>query len=132
MALDFGFGFGYPSLGFQKPKRLAVVEKAATLLYESTASSSTRQPRSGNIERNQVTANEQLLRDYFDFCGRNPVYIADMFRRGFGMRRELFERIVEDLVASYDFFVQRNESIVKQGFSSLQKCTSAIRQLTST
>ena len=42
---------------------LGIVEKAATLLYESTALSSTRQPRSGNIERNRLAANEQLLRE---------------------------------------------------------------------
>ena len=39
-----------------------MVGEAANLIYESTASSLTKQLRSGNIERNQVTANER-------FCG---------------------------------------------------------------
>ena len=84
---------------------LGLVEKAANLIYDSTISSSTTQPRPGNIERDRVAANEGLLQDYF---GPNSVYTPDTFRRRCRMSRELFERIVGDLVAAYPYFTQRN------------------------
>jgi hypothetical protein len=45
------------------------------------------------------------------------------------MSRELFERIVQDLQENFRYFTQRYESISKQGFTPIQKCTSAVRQL---
>ncbi|KAJ9538165.1 hypothetical protein OSB04_030898 [Centaurea solstitialis] len=45
------------------------------------------------------------------------------------MTRRLFVRIVADLEREFDFFKQQWDARGVKGFSSLQKCTSAIRQL---
>ena len=103
---------------------LELAKEAVTLIQATTASSS--RNRRANIPRSRVEANERLMRDYF---GGNPIYGSDMFRRRFRMSRELFERIVQDLQEKFRYFTQRFESISKQGFTPIQKCTSAVRQL---
>ncbi|KAD7479562.1 hypothetical protein E3N88_02698 [Mikania micrantha] len=45
------------------------------------------------------------------------------------MNRNLFSRVCDDLEQNYDFFQQRCDGRGKIGFSGLQKCTFAIRQL---
>jgi len=101
-----------------------LAQEGATLIQASTASSSS--TRRANIPRDRVEANKRLMRDYF---GENPTYGLDAFRRRFRMSRELFERIVQHLVENFRYFTQRYESRSKQGFTPIQKCTSAVRQL---
>jgi hypothetical protein len=45
------------------------------------------------------------------------------------MSKELFLRLVSDLEQQYTFFTQGSDARGRIGFSPLQKCTSAIRQL---
>ena len=103
---------------------LELDQEAATLIQASTASSS--RTRRANIPRDRVEANERLMRDYF--C-ENPTYGPDAFRRRFMMSRELFKRIVQDLILNFRYFTQRYESRLKEGFTPIQKFTSAVRQL---
>nr|XP_043618919.1 uncharacterized protein LOC122590815 [Erigeron canadensis] len=91
-----------------------------------------------HIPRDQLGAGQQLLNDYFV---ENAKYPPHFFRRRFRMRKQLFMRIAND-IASFSpvgdepvprYFVefqnQRVDERGKLGFSTIQKCTSAIRQL---
>ena len=61
-------------------------------------------PGRKNVFRDRETYHNLLVTDYF---ADNPTYGPSMFRRRFGMRRELFLRIV-DAVARYDpWFLQK-------------------------
>ncbi|XP_047949267.1 uncharacterized protein LOC125195115 [Salvia hispanica] len=65
------------------------------------------------IPRDHVGAAERLMADYFS---ADPRYPAEIFRRRFRMSRPLFTHIATTLAS-------------RIGLSTLQKCTSAIRQL---
>ncbi|KAJ0777748.1 putative harbinger transposase-derived protein [Helianthus annuus] len=71
-------------------------------------------------------AHEKLVNDYFS---DEPLYNADIFRRRFRMSRRLFTRIANDLAGLDPFFTQRPDARNYEGFTTLQKCTAAIRQL---
>ena len=45
------------------------------------------------------------------------------------MNKELFLRIINDMEQEYPYFTQSWDARGRRGFSPLQKCTSAIRQL---
>nr|XP_043639912.1 uncharacterized protein LOC122611026 [Erigeron canadensis] len=90
------------------------------------------------IPRDQLGAGNQLMNDYFV---ENSKYPPHFFRRRFCMRKELFMRIAND-IASFspvgdehvpphfvEFRNQRVDARGNLGFSTIQKCTSAIRQL---
>ncbi|KAJ9547313.1 hypothetical protein OSB04_019856 [Centaurea solstitialis] len=79
-----------------------------------------------NIDRGRVEGNARLIADYF--CDY-PTYPDDMFKRRFRMRKDLFIRIVNDLSTRYTYFQQHYDAAGCPGFSPLQKCTAAIRQL---
>ncbi|XP_057788929.1 uncharacterized protein LOC131005845 [Salvia miltiorrhiza] len=78
------------------------------------------------VQRDREGAHERLMRDYFD---DNPTWGPNVFRRRFRMRKELFTRIVNALEAHNTWFQQRPDATGKKGFTPLQKCTNAIRQL---
>lgn len=82
--------------------------------------------RRSTINRNREEAQQLLVQDYF--CA-NPTYNERMFIRRFRMRRELFLRISEALEQQFDYFKQKYDARGRLGFTSLQKCTAAIRQL---
>ncbi|XP_022013836.2 uncharacterized protein LOC110913302 [Helianthus annuus] len=63
------------------------------------------------------------------FFSDEPLYNADIFRRRFRMSRRLFTRIANDLAGLDPFFTQRPDAQNYEGFTTLQKCTAAIRQL---
>ncbi|XP_021975490.1 uncharacterized protein LOC110870616 [Helianthus annuus] len=71
-------------------------------------------------------AHEKLVNDYFS---DEPLYNAYIFRRRFRMSRRLFTRIANDLAGLDPFFTQRPDARNYEGFTTLQKCTAAIRQL---
>ncbi|XP_021980806.1 uncharacterized protein LOC110876957 [Helianthus annuus] len=106
------------------------VVKAAQILMEedeeeeddSSESVITRQIR---VNRDRE-AHEKLVNDYFSDV---PLYNADIFRRRFRMSRQLFTRIADDLAEVDPFFTQRPDARNYEGFTMLQKCTAAIRQL---
>ncbi|XP_075486460.1 uncharacterized protein LOC142526074 [Primulina tabacum] len=78
------------------------------------------------IQRNCEAGHEKLVNDYFS---TNPVCHDEIFRSRFRMRRELFLSIVNALENHSIFFQQRDDDVRRKRFSSLQKCTAAIRQL---
>ncbi|XP_022024270.1 uncharacterized protein LOC110924583 [Helianthus annuus] len=104
---------------------IAVTQEAINYLREE-AQSSTSRTRQAPLERDRLGAHEHLMHDYF--C-ENPLYDDAQFRRWFRMSRHLFLRICNDLAAEFSFFTQRESASRKIGFSGIQKCTVAIRQL---
>ncbi|ETV78614.1 hypothetical protein H257_08108 [Aphanomyces astaci] len=82
--------------------------------------------RSGNIDRQRGVGDEQLWNDYFD---DNPTYDDGAFRRRYRMSRGLFLRISRDLEQHSVFFQQRRDATGALGFSTIQKCTVAMRML---
>ncbi|KAJ0581969.1 hypothetical protein HanHA300_Chr04g0147091 [Helianthus annuus] len=105
-----------------------VMLRAAQILMEeeeedvSSESVITRQIR---INRDHQ-AHEKLVNDYFSDA---PFYNAEIFKRMFRMSRRLFTRIADDLAGLDPFFTQRPDARNYEGFTTLQKCTAAIRQL---
>uniref|UniRef100_A0A0D3CAL4 Mediator complex subunit 15 KIX domain-containing protein n=1 Tax=Brassica oleracea var. oleracea TaxID=109376 RepID=A0A0D3CAL4_BRAOL len=87
----------------------------------------TKEPkRRAYIERDREQGHNQLWQDYFS---ENPTYTHDMFRRRFRMNKSLFLRIVERLGNEIPYFQQRRNGHGRNGLSTLQKCSSAIRSL---
>ena len=82
--------------------------------------------RRSPLERDREGANETLFRHYFS---PEPVYDEAHFRRRFRMSRQLFLRISNDLAEMYPFFQQKPDARGRPGFTPIQKCTAALRQL---
>ncbi|XP_004308596.1 PREDICTED: uncharacterized protein LOC101301916 [Fragaria vesca subsp. vesca] len=89
------------------------------------------QPQWGGSVRGRATchrshevANEKLLNDYFV---ADPVYPAEIFRRRYRMRREVFLRILDH--AQMTCFRQSKDCVGRPGFSPHQKLTCALRML---
>ncbi|KAJ9550915.1 hypothetical protein OSB04_014960 [Centaurea solstitialis] len=83
-------------------------------------------PRGPRKDRGREEEHNKLVADYF---AEHPVYNDVDFDRRFRMSRRLFLRIVNDLDREVDFFKQQWDARGVKGFSPLQKCASAIRQL---
>ncbi|XP_059635757.1 uncharacterized protein LOC132277934 [Cornus florida] len=66
------------------------------------------------------------MKDYFD---ENCTYPPKYFHRRFKIRRELFLRILNDVKAHNDYFIQKRDATGRLGLSSMQKMTTAIRIL---
>nr|XP_043616281.1 uncharacterized protein LOC122588221 [Erigeron canadensis] len=106
-------------------------------LLEQGESSRPYIPRSV-VERDRYSADGRLMAAYFN---ENPKYSLKSFRRRFRMSRPMFMRIVNDIIS----YPSRNPGPVplhfkrmqdkqldargKPGFSTIQKCVCAIRQL---
>ncbi|XP_047961642.1 uncharacterized protein LOC125206431 [Salvia hispanica] len=71
-------------------------------------------------------AHERLFADYF---AEQPRWGPNVFHRRFRMSRDLFLRIVHTLERRDEYFQYREDGIGRPGFTLLQKCTVAIRQL---
>ncbi|KAJ9543474.1 hypothetical protein OSB04_023181 [Centaurea solstitialis] len=78
-------------------------------------------PRGPRKDRGREEGHNKLVADYF---AEHPVYNDVDFDRRFRMSRRLFLRIVNDLDRE-----QQWDARGVKGFSPLQKCVSAIRQL---
>nr|XP_043639101.1 uncharacterized protein LOC122610173 [Erigeron canadensis] len=78
------------------------------------------------LVRHRAEVQENLMRDYFV---DQPTYTPRQFRRRFRMHKRLFLKIVGDMEGEYRYFQQRVNTAGKLGFTALQKCTAAIRQL---
>lgn len=70
------------------------------------------------IRRDREGSHKQILKDYF---APNCTFPPDYFRRRFRMRRELFLRILKDVEAHDEYFVQKKDCTGRVGCSSLQK-----------
>nr|GEV36389.1 hypothetical protein [Tanacetum cinerariifolium] len=85
------------------------------------------------IFRDREDAERRLLADYFDDHCKYPLYY---FRRRFHMSRNLFLRIVDDILSytanhlpqHFHFFTSRLDCTGRMSISALKKCTAAIRQ----
>ncbi|XP_021979795.1 uncharacterized protein LOC110875909 [Helianthus annuus] len=104
---------------------IAITQEAINYLREE-AKSSTSRTRQPALERDRLGAHERLVQDYF--C-ENPLYDDIQFKRRFRMSCRLFIKISKDLAGEFPFFTQRESASHKIGFSGIQKCTTAIRQL---
>ena len=67
-----------------------------------------------------------LYRDYF---ADDPVHDELTFRRRFRMNKGLFMKIVFGVREYDDYFTQKKDCTGLRGFSSVQKCTAAMRCL---
>ncbi|KAI3741293.1 hypothetical protein L1987_58965 [Smallanthus sonchifolius] len=82
--------------------------------------------RRATLNRDREAAHERLIKDYF--CDE-PIYNAETFRNRFRIRRNLFLRIVNDLEREMDYFKLKWDARGRRGFTPIQKCTTAMRQL---
>ncbi|KAJ9560224.1 hypothetical protein OSB04_005384 [Centaurea solstitialis] len=96
------------------------------LLQDEVGETSNKRPRGPRKDRGREEGHNKLVADYF---AEHPVYNDVDFDRRFRMSRRLFLRIVNDLDREVDFFKQHWDARGVKGFSPLQKCASAIRQL---
>ncbi|XP_076925350.1 uncharacterized protein LOC143588137 [Bidens hawaiensis] len=102
----------------------AILDDARVLVEHCERSQPlTRRP---HRQRDRVGAHEWLMQDYLS---PDATFDAEQFRRRFRLSRQLFLRIVGDLERDYAFFQQQDDARGKPGYSPLQKCTTAIRQL---
>ncbi|CAL2259733.1 unnamed protein product [Prunus armeniaca] len=76
--------------------------------------------------RKREKHHKSLMKDYF--CER-PLYPPVDFRRQFRMRRELFYRILNDVVAHEPYFTQKIDVCGRQSLSPEQKLTAVFRML---
>ncbi|XP_023748457.1 uncharacterized protein LOC111896709 [Lactuca sativa] len=102
-----------------------MVEQTYIVVCNNAAASSQRRTRR-YICRKHEEANQRLVQDYF---AENAIYQGYYFHRRFRMFKGLFERIVEDVTRECNFFQQRYDARGTPGFTPLQKCTAALRQL---
>ena len=79
-----------------------------------------------NLNWFQTDYDKLLKKDCF---GENPIHLSAMFRRCFWMRWSLFEKILDDLVASDSYFSQKKDALGFLGFSPHQKLTLALCML---
>lgn len=103
----------------------AVANVAASVHQARRRGSSSKKTRN-YVYRDREAAERLLIEQYFV---ADPVFGHDKFRRRFRMSLRLFNRIVTDMEREYDYFKISYDAARKRGFSALQKCTSAIRQL---
>nr|KAJ0219604.1 hypothetical protein LSAT_V11C300105680 [Lactuca sativa] len=80
----------------------------------------------GESSHNEKKPNEPLVRDYF---APNSLYDLSKFEERFHISRNLFLRTARDLECNYEFFRLRYDVRGKRGFTTIQKCMVALRQL---
>nr|KAJ0186232.1 hypothetical protein LSAT_V11C900498710 [Lactuca sativa] len=76
--------------------------------------------------KKKQAAHELLVRGYFS---PDSLYDLSKFEECFYISRNLFLRITSDLERNYEFFQLRLDARGKRGFTTIQKCTAALRQL---
>ena len=66
---------------------------------------------------------------YSDYFANEPLHDEVVFRRRYRMNRGLFLKIVERLWEYDDYFKLKRDAVGELGFSTIQKCTVALRIL---
>ena len=66
---------------------------------------------------------------YSDYFADAPLHDDKVFRRRYRMSRKLFLRIVNSIREFDSYFKCKNDCTNKFGFTSIQKCTTAMRML---
>jgi hypothetical protein len=79
-----------------------------------------------NKFRNRLDGAYRLHADYF---AQDPVYDEIDFRRRFRMRKSLFVRVHNQVLAKNAYFTQRRDACGILGLNSFQKITAAVRML---
>ena len=82
--------------------------------------------RTPNKPRRSARDAQRLFQDYF---ADNAVFSAADFRRRFRMKRELFQKIHDQVIGSNDYFIQKADALGVLGLTSYQKMTAALRML---
>ncbi|XP_021984901.1 uncharacterized protein LOC110880750 [Helianthus annuus] len=79
------------------------------------------------VEQDRSSANDRLMKDYFDEAPTypNPNDLGHRFR----MSKRLFLRIAGDMENKFDYFKQKADASGMLGFTAIQKCTSALQVL---
>ncbi|XP_057809119.1 uncharacterized protein LOC131023592 [Salvia miltiorrhiza] len=101
-----------------------VVIQAASLSVQPTNHAV--RARRRYIERRREIGHEGVFEQYFS---EDPIYPLEYFRTRFRMRKPLFERIMNKLVATDRYFQQHPDAAGRVGMSPIQKCTAAMRVL---
>jgi len=83
-----------------------------------------------NKQRDLVSGERGLLRDYFGVDGDPPVYVEKDFIRRFRLPHIVFDRVYRDLL-SEPYFQQRLNATGEPQASTLHKLTAALRVLAS-
>ncbi|XP_042012062.1 uncharacterized protein LOC121760468 [Salvia splendens] len=78
------------------------------------------------IERKREEGHDTIFEQYF---AEDPIYPPDLFRTMYRMRKPLFEKIMNKLIDTDNFFVQKRDATGRLGMSAIQKCTAAMRML---
>ncbi|XP_042008945.1 uncharacterized protein LOC121757470 [Salvia splendens] len=76
--------------------------------------------------RDHVIAHQRLFDDYF---AEQQRFGENFFRRRFRMHQPLFMSIMNALERRYKYFRFREDASGRPGYTPIQKCTAAIRQL---
>jgi hypothetical protein len=82
--------------------------------------------RLANLPRDFEGGYQRLFKDHF---AESPVYTDYLFRRRFCMHRHLFVRIVDDVAAHDQYFVQKKNALGQPGLRPIEKICLAIRML---
>ncbi|KAL7611052.1 hypothetical protein Lser_V15G12644 [Lactuca serriola] len=103
-----------------------LLSAARNRVQQRGESTNTEKRRRISIVRDRMAAHELLVHDYF---APDSLYDLSKFEDWFRISRNLFLRIARDLENNYEFFQLRWDARGKRGFSTLQKCTAALRKL---
>ncbi|XP_023769184.1 uncharacterized protein LOC111917758 [Lactuca sativa] len=96
------------------------------VVHERGESSNVEKKHRKWINRDCEAAHEHLVHDYFVV---DSLYDLSKFKERLCISRTLFLRIARDLACNYEFFQLRWDVKGKHGFTTIQKCTGALRQL---
>ncbi|XP_071677179.1 uncharacterized protein [Lolium perenne] len=83
--------------------------------------------RAPALDRKRESSDELLFHNYFHY--HKPLFTLALFRRCFRMSRPLFNWIMDGVEVYDDYFIAKQDAVVKVGMSSYQKCMAAIRML---
>ncbi|XP_042059428.1 uncharacterized protein LOC121803921 [Salvia splendens] len=88
------------------------------------------------IERKRIEVHDTIFEQYF---AEDPIYPPDLFRTRYRMRKPLFEKIMNKLVDTDNFFVPKRDATGhgrryapatgRLSMSTIQKCIAAMRML---
>ncbi|XP_042065397.1 uncharacterized protein LOC121808900 [Salvia splendens] len=78
------------------------------------------------IERKREEGHDTIFEQYFS---EDPINPPHFFRTRYRMRKPLFEKIMNKLIETDNFFVQKRDATGRLGMSAIQKCTIAMRML---
>ncbi|XP_023742255.1 uncharacterized protein LOC111890363 [Lactuca sativa] len=103
-----------------------LLSAARDVVRERAESSNVEKKHRKWINRDREAAHELLVRDYFAV---DSLYDLSKFEERFRININLFLRIARDLARNYEFFQLRWDARGKRGFTTIQKCTTTLRQL---